>query len=101
MLAGILKMGAAITPLPLPPDGARLIEGGPYRIVRHPMYAGAILMAFGWALAARGWLTLGYAALLFAFLDLKTRREERWLAERFPGYAAYRRRVRKLIPFVY
>ena len=34
-------------------------------------------------------------------LDLKTRREEKWLARKFPEYAAYRQQVRKLIPFVY
>jgi protein-S-isoprenylcysteine O-methyltransferase Ste14 len=101
MLAGILKIGAKLTALPRPVDGAVLIVKGPYRIVRHPMYAGAILMAFGWAPLSGGWLTLGYAAILFVFFDLKTRREERWLCERFPDYAAYRERVRKLIPFIY
>jgi protein-S-isoprenylcysteine O-methyltransferase Ste14 len=101
MLAGILKIGANITPLPHPVENAVLLTGGPYRIVRHPMYAGAVFMAFGWAAASRGWLTFGYAAILFAFFDLKTRREERWLCEKFPGYAAYRKRVCKLIPFVY
>jgi protein-S-isoprenylcysteine O-methyltransferase Ste14 len=32
---------------------------------------------------------------------MKARREERWLAEAYPGYAGYKRRTRKLIPFVY
>ena len=54
-----------------------------------------------WALLVQGWLTLGYAALLFVFLDFKSRREEQWLAEKFPAYGDYQRRVRKLIPFVY
>jgi len=101
MLAGILKIGAKLTALPRPAQGATLVESGPYRIVRHPMYAGAILMAFGWALLSRGLLTLAYAAILFVFFDLKSRREERWLSEEFPGYTAYRKRVRKLVPFVY
>ena len=59
------------------------------------------MLAFGWAFVARGWLTLAYAAILLAFLDLKSAREERWLEARYPEYAAYRERVRKLIPFVY
>jgi len=101
MLAGILKMGGHLTPLPHPSEGAPLLASGPYRIVRHPMYAGAILMALGWAIFSRGWLTFGYAALLFALFDVKTRREERWLLAKFPEYAAYRRRIRKLIPFIY
>jgi len=101
MVAGIVRIGAKLTPLPRPADGASLRVDGPYRIVRHPMYAGAILMAFGWALLARGWLTVGSAVALFVFFDLKTRREEKWLCERFPDYPAYRKRVRKLIPFIY
>ena len=44
---------------------------------------------------------LAWACLLSVFLDLKSRREESWLLARFPTYAAYRRRVRKLIPFIY
>jgi len=35
------------------------------------------------------------------FFDLKSRREERWLEERYPGYAAYRARTRRLIPGLY
>ncbi|RPI93163.1 MAG: isoprenylcysteine carboxylmethyltransferase family protein, partial [Chloroflexi bacterium] len=45
--------------------------------------------------------TLIYAGLLFVFFDIKTRREERWLARKFPEYAGYQQRVRKLIPFIY
>jgi protein-S-isoprenylcysteine O-methyltransferase Ste14 len=65
------------------------------------MYGGGILMAVGWGLWVHGWLTLAYAVLLIVFVDIKARREERWLRERFPEYAAYARRVRKLVPFVY
>ena len=37
-----------------------------------------------------------YAMLLFIFFDIKSRREERWLARKFPDYAGYQQRVRKL-----
>lgn len=100
-IAGIAALGRNLTATPRPKPGATLVERGPYRFVRHPMYAGAVLAAFGWALAVNGWLTLAYAAVLFVFFDVKARREERWLREEIPGYAAYERRVRKLIPFVY
>jgi protein-S-isoprenylcysteine O-methyltransferase Ste14 len=99
--AGIGALGRNLTAAPRPKPGATLVERGPYRFVRHPMYAGAVLAAFGWALAVHGPLTLAYAAVLFAFFDAKARREERWLREEIPGYAAYERRVRKLIPFIY
>jgi protein-S-isoprenylcysteine O-methyltransferase Ste14 len=99
--AGAVRLGKALTPLPYPGAGAVLHETGPYRIVRHPMYSGVLLAAFGWALLCRGWLTLAYVLGGCVFIDFKVRREEAWLVERFPDYAAYQRRVRKLIPFVY
>jgi protein-S-isoprenylcysteine O-methyltransferase Ste14 len=100
-LAGLLGLGSNLTALPYPKDNATFVETGPYRLVRHPIYSGLILAAFGWALWVNGWLTLGYAALLFIFFDIKSRREEGWLKEKFAGYEAYQKRVRKLIPFVY
>jgi protein-S-isoprenylcysteine O-methyltransferase Ste14 len=100
-LTGLLGLGSNLTALPYPKDDATFVETGPYRLVRHPIYSGLILAAFGWALWVNGWLTLGYAALLFVFFDIKSRREEGWLKEKFTGYEAYQKRVRKLIPFVY
>ena len=98
---GVLRLGSGLTPLPYPKAGAQLRETGPYRFVRHPMYGGVILLAFGWALWVHGWLTLGYAGLAVVLLEVKVRREERWLTETYPAYDAYRRRVHKFIPFVY
>lgn len=99
--AAIAKLGATLTPLPYPRIGGRLVQSGAYGLVRHPIYCGGILAAAGWGLVRQGWLTLGYTALLFALFDLKARREEVWLLEKYPEYDEYRRRVRKLIPFVY
>ena len=41
------------------------------------------------------------AVVLFIFFDRKSRREEAWLMEAYPGYADYRGRVKKLIPGIY
>lgn len=101
LVAGLIRLGRGLTPLPYPKDGATLVQTGSFALVRHPMYSGGLVLALGWALYVQGWLTLGYVVVLFVFLDVKSRREERWLAERFPTYAAYQQRVRKLIPFVY
>jgi protein-S-isoprenylcysteine O-methyltransferase Ste14 len=101
LVAGLLRLGRGLTPLPYPKDGAELVQTGPYALVRHPMYGGGLGLGLGWALWVQSWLTLGYALVLFVFLDAKSRWEERWLAGKFPAYADYRRRVRKLIPFVY
>jgi protein-S-isoprenylcysteine O-methyltransferase Ste14 len=101
LFAGLFRLGRGLTPLPYPKDGADLIQTGPYALVRHPMYSGGLVLALGWALVVHGWLTLVYVVVLFVFLDAKSRREERWLSEKYSAYAAYQRRVRKLIPFVY
>jgi protein-S-isoprenylcysteine O-methyltransferase Ste14 len=100
-LTALVRLGPGLTPLPYPKDGATLIRSGPYAIVRHPIYSGGLLLAAGWALCVHSWLTVGYVVLLFVFLDLKSRREETWLAERFPAYRDYQQRVRRLVPFVY
>jgi protein-S-isoprenylcysteine O-methyltransferase Ste14 len=100
-LAGVLWLGRNLTPFASPRDGSVLLECGPYRLVRHPIYAGLFLAALGWAFWVRGFLTLGWALLLLLLLDRKASLEERWLTGRFPGYATYRQRVRKLIPFLY
>ena len=101
-VAGLLGLGRAnLTALPYPRAESTLVVSGPYRLVRNPIYSGLIFSALGWALWVNSWLTLGYALALFAFFDAKSRREERWLAEKFPDYGAYQRRVKKLIPWVY
>ena len=101
LVAGLVHLGHGLTPLPYPKDGAELVQTGPFALVRHPMYGGGLILALGWAVLVQGWMTLLYVGLLFVFLDAKSRLEERWLAERFPEYRAYQRRVRKLIPFLY
>lgn len=100
-LLAAVHLGSNLTPLPHPKEGGTLVVSGMYRFVRHPIYCGAILIATGFALLVQGWVSLGEAALLALFFDVKSRREEIWLAAHFPAYDAYRQRVRKLIPFVY
>ncbi len=100
-VTGAVNLGKNLTPLPAPKTNATLIVTGTYRFVRHPIYSGITHMAFGWGLWLNSWLTIGYALVLFAFFDIKSRREERLLEAKFPQYADYRKKVRKLIPFVY
>jgi protein-S-isoprenylcysteine O-methyltransferase Ste14 len=98
---GATQLGSKICAVPYPQAEAVLRKTGVFSIVRHPMYCGAILAAFGWALVSHSWLTVGYTVLLFVLFDLKSRREEIWLTAKFGNYAEYQSRVRKLIPFVY
>lgn len=101
VLAGLGSLGRNLAVVPLPRSDGELVQSGAYRLVRHPIYSGIILGALGWALWFDGVLTLLVVVALFVLFDLKSRREEQWLTERYPAYAAYRQRVRKLIPFVY
>jgi len=99
--SGILRLGDNLTPLPYPKECAELVQSGPYRIVRHPIYSGLIIAALGLGLWRTSLLTLGYALLLLVFFDVKSRKEEAWLAEKYAGYAEYRTRVKKLLPWIY
>lgn len=95
------QLGSNLTPFPRPREGATLVQGGVYGLVRHPIYASLLLLALGWSLLRASTPSLALSLVLALFFDLKARREERWLLERFPDYAAYRRRVRRLLPWVY
>ena len=98
---GVVDLRDALTPLPHPRDGASLVDTGSYRLVRHPIYGGIIVGAAGYGLVMASPLALVGAAVLLGFFRLKSAREELWLEARYPGYAAYRARTRRLVPFVY
>jgi protein-S-isoprenylcysteine O-methyltransferase Ste14 len=100
-LVGVRDLGNSLTPLPFPKDGSQLVQTGIYGHVRHPLYLGLIMGALGWALFAASTLAIGFTIALAIFLDLKSRREEVWLRERYPIYVHYARRVKRFVPGVY
>jgi protein-S-isoprenylcysteine O-methyltransferase Ste14 len=76
----------------------RLVTGGPYRLVRHPMYLGYLLASLGGLLVYRTWTTLVLAPMPLT-LAFRARREEQALAARFgPEWAAYCRGVPAWLP---
>jgi protein-S-isoprenylcysteine O-methyltransferase Ste14 len=80
----------------------RVIDTGPYRLVRHPGYISALLLFFGMALSLQSFWALAPAALASAFLVLRTSLEDRLLRVELTGYEDYSGRVRwKLIPGVW
>ena len=88
-----------IYPEPIP--DACLITTGPYRWVRHPMYASLLLFMLGIALYRHAWPNyLGLALLTLAVLG-KIQREETHLHGKFADYAAYVRRTHRLIPRIF
>jgi protein-S-isoprenylcysteine O-methyltransferase Ste14 len=99
---GALAQVSAVTPFPAPRTGSGLQTSGIYRLVRHPMYGGGVLIALGWSTIFASVTGLVLTIMLAAFAALKARREELWLEQTFAGYAEYRRCTRrKLIPFVW
>jgi protein-S-isoprenylcysteine O-methyltransferase len=81
--------------------GHTLVRRGPYRVVRHPIYAGFLMAMLGSAIACGELGALAAVALGMAGWLAKARLEESFLLAQFPeAYGEYRRRVRTLIPFV-
>lgn len=82
-------------------EGHRIVDTGPYGIVRHPIYSGAILGMFATAACRGKPLGIAISLLLTLFFALKALVEERFLREELgEAYDEYRRRVPMLVPFL-
>lgn len=84
-------------------DKHQLVSGGPYALVRHPMYTSFLLMALGQAFLLSNWVValagfVGFALLFFLRVD----KEERMMLDSFGGsYRDYMDRTKRLIPYIY
>jgi protein-S-isoprenylcysteine O-methyltransferase Ste14 len=80
----------------------KVVSAGPYAIVRHPMYSGALLMFLGIPPALGSWWGLLLLLPLTAVLVWRLVDEEKFLGEELPGYREYQRKVRyRLAPWIY
>lgn len=78
-----------------------LIERGPYRYVRHPIYTGLLLLFLGNAIMVGEWRGLLAVAIVFVSFWHKLSLEEAWLAQHFGArYAEYVSRTKALVPGV-
>ncbi|RMH15142.1 MAG: isoprenylcysteine carboxylmethyltransferase family protein [Acidobacteria bacterium] len=92
-------LGANVTPTALTRQRHRLITTGPYRWVRHPLYAAGTLFFLALALATASWLPALYAAGGFGATALRRRREEAALEARFgDAYRRYRATTGAYLP---
>ena len=98
---GVRDLDRSLSALPRPTERAVLVSHGVYRQLRHPIYTGLILGAVGWSLARASLVGLVLSAVLAIVLDLKSRREEAWLHERFADYGAYAARTKRFLPGIY
>jgi protein-S-isoprenylcysteine O-methyltransferase Ste14 len=76
-----------------------LATSGPYAYTRNPLYLGSLLVAIGFAVAARSWwVAAGLVAMFFAIYIPVIRSEEAFLRERFPEFQEYANEVPRMIP---
>lgn len=85
---------------PAPAAGVHLVTRGPYRWIRHPMYLAVLMVTLPMVVQAwTPWRLAAWIALVIV-LRWKAVYEETLLRERFPEYADYQRRTKRLIPFL-
>lgn len=77
-----------------------VVTRGVYTYVRHPIYAGDLMLLLGLELALNSWFVLG-VLILAPFVVLKALQEERMLAEKLQGYDAYCQHSKRFVPFVF
>ena len=97
----VVLHGSRLSPLPFPVDGAPVIDSGPYRYVRHPMYSGIVLFTLGVGLAYGKPIVLLSSLTFLVFFVAKSGHEEDMMIEHMDGYREYRTRVPwRIIPYV-
>ena len=81
--------------------GHELVTSGPYRYVRHPMYAGGLIAAIGSAIVC-GSAFIFLLVILGALFLWRVGAEDKLMAEQFPNeYPEYKKRTKALIPFIW
>lgn len=81
--------------------GQKVVESGPYRLVRHPSYTGALLTLLGALLLSTNWLTLACFLLALPGVGYRIYVEERALVRELgESYSTYMRRTKRLVPFL-
>jgi protein-S-isoprenylcysteine O-methyltransferase Ste14 len=79
-------------------EARRLVERGPYAVVRHPLYLAEQVTLLGALITYLSWRAVALFALQSFLQFRRARNEERILTRTFPGYAAYARRTPMLVP---
>ena len=89
-----------LTVLPEPVRGKSLIQSGPYKIVRHPIYFAILIWGLGKLASKPSVETTALYLLLFGILILKIRHEESLLLKYYSEYKEYKTKTASLIPFL-
>jgi protein-S-isoprenylcysteine O-methyltransferase Ste14 len=92
---------ASLTIHPNPKTGGRLAFKGPYRFIRHPMYAAVLMVATAQLIDYFGIKNVCCFILLAGALIAKIFMEEKLLLEKYSSFSAYQQKTKKLIPFMW
>ena len=98
ILYSFFALGRSLTASPVPKEDGQLITSGLYARVRHPIYFGLLLAAFGVVLDAGPWPQLAIFLLLLVLLNIKAGFEEQLLAKRYPEYGEYAKKTPRFFP---
>ncbi|MGH2407854.1 MAG: methyltransferase family protein [Candidatus Limnocylindrales bacterium] len=98
---GSRALGTSFSPNPRPVEIGHLVQSGIYAGVRHPIYGGIMMCAFGWGLFVASPVALLLAVVLVVVLVLKSTLEEAWLVQRYPGYTEYRQHTNRYLPPIF
>ena len=83
-------------------DTQQVVTSGPYRVVRHPMYAGASVLLLATPVALGSWVAVPFALPVILVVAVRLLDEERFLTANLPGYSEYCQSVRyHLIPYMW
>jgi len=101
MISGRVSFGKGQFRVTADPAGGGVIRRGPYRLIRHPIYTGAILLIWVSILGHLTILNAIIGMIVLATILYRISLEENLLRQHYPDYAEYAARTRKIIPFVY
>jgi len=97
--AAFRALGPALTPTPVPIEGAGLRTTGVYARLRHPIYSAVLLLATGYVIAVGSWWSFAVALILLLFFLIKARWEDTLLAAAYPAtWPAWAQRTGMLLP---
>jgi protein-S-isoprenylcysteine O-methyltransferase Ste14 len=87
--------------VPYPVEKGVMVTGGPYKVIRHPMYTSIFIYAFAILAGQFDYIKLVISLVLVAGLIVKMIFEENLLCRHFPGYSAYIKQTKRVIPFIW
>ena len=98
IIIAFFQLNKNLSPFPTPVESARLLTNGVFKLMRHPIYTGILLIFFSIAVFQGSAYRILISALLLILFYFKTLYEEKKLAEKFPEYEAYKKNTGRFLP---